>query len=144
MLGCGTPLPVADTLEYLIFKWIWNLNESSISNKAAIRNPVTTPGRGAERLKNAWIRLYWLFIWSVNNVCQKFIKVSPIYNFQESTCDLVSWTSLFEAGAADIKQNLSNEACVLILERCIVSCSQQGVNEESFLWRKKPKKPKTK
>lgn len=42
-----------------------------------------------------------------------------------------SCTSLFEAD--DIKQNLSNEASVLILERCIVSCGQQGVNKESFL-----------
>lgn len=52
MRGCGTPLPVADTLAYFIFKRIWNLNESSISNKAAVRNPVTTPGsrKSKERL----------------------------------------------------------------------------------------------
>lgn len=53
-----------------------------------------------------------------------------------------SCTSLFEAGAADIKQNLSNEASVLILERCVVSCGQQGVNKELFLWRKTKKTPR--
>lgn len=44
-----------------------------------------------------------------------------------------SCASLFEAGAADIEQNLSDEASVLILKCWIVSCDHRGVNKELFL-----------
>lgn len=59
-------------------------------------------------------------------MCQKLIKASPIYDFQDQPVISASCISPYEAGADDIKQNLSNEASVLILERCIVSCSQHG------------------